>query len=266
MEFKIGRTPNPNVEHYPDQDMEIAYKFSSKAYKEFGNFLKSIVLFGGVAKKKTGRADIDILLLVDDLYVNITPEMIEAYRVIVENMVNDTSNRLHITTLKLTSFWEYAKAGDPIIVNILRDGISLLDTGFFEPMQALFRQGRIRPTPESVWNYYSKAPFSIANSQWHVHQAVFDLYWAVIDSAHAALMKLGEIPPSPEHAADMLEEKMVKKKLLEQKYAKIMRKFYSLSRDVLNRKAKLTGKDYDILAAEANDFVARMKRFIWEKK
>ncbi|PIZ54971.1 hypothetical protein COY28_02215, partial [Candidatus Woesearchaeota archaeon CG_4_10_14_0_2_um_filter_57_5] len=78
MEFDISRKPNPNVQHYADNDMTAVYDFSSKAYKEFGNFIKCIVLFGGAAKR-SNHHDIDVLLVVDDLYMQVTPELVEAY-------------------------------------------------------------------------------------------------------------------------------------------------------------------------------------------
>ena len=36
-------------------------------------------------------------------------------------------------------------------------------------------------------------------------QACVDLYWAGIDAAHAALMAVGAMPPSPEHVPDMMQ-------------------------------------------------------------
>lgn len=165
--------------------------------------------------------------------------------------------------MTFTSFWEYARAGDPVAVNILRDGVALIDTGFFEPVQALLIQGRVRPTHESVWSYFGRAPRTLLNSKWHVMQATLDLYWAVIDAAHSALMHEGAIPPSPEHVSDLLEEKLVKKKLLEQKYADIMEKFYKIMKGITHREIKeVTGKEYDGYLKEANTFVERMKKFI----
>ena len=207
MEFRIQQRENPNKNNYSKEEFDTAYRFAKKVYKEFGNFIKAIVLFGSAARKTgSGKGDIDILVVVNDVTTVITGEMVEAYRVIMERLVNETSQRLHVTTLKLTNFWEYIRKGDPIGINLLRDGVSLVDSGFFDPLQALLYQGRIRPTWESVWTYFSRAPQTLHNSKWHILQATIDLYWAVIDAAHAALMKIGEIPPSPGHVADMLEE------------------------------------------------------------
>ncbi len=263
MDFKIEKRHNPNYHRYKKDELDIAFEFSKRIYKEFGQFIKAIVLFGSAARKERNVGDIDVLIVIDDVSVYIGEEMVEAYRIITEKTRGKISERLHITTLRLTNFWEYVKNGDPISVNILRDGVPLIDTGFFEPLQALLRDGRIRPTAESVWAYFSRAPATLENSKWHILQATLDLYWAVIDSSHAALMKLGEIPPSPDHVADLLEEKMVKKGLLEKRYIDTMRNFYKLSRMILHREIKeISGAEFDSYLKQAIAYVERMRHAI----
>ncbi len=252
-----------SVAEYKKEDFDIAYEFSKKLYEEMKDFVKATVLFGSSARKTASQGDIDVLVIIDDLTVRLTPELTEAYTLITEKIVAETSNMLHITTLKLTAFWEYVRAGDPVIINMLRDGIALLDTGFFEPIQVLLKQGRIRPTQESVWSYFAKAPSTLYNSKWHLLQATIDLYWAVIDAAHSALMKLGEIPPIPEHVANMMQIHMVNTGLIDKKYAVTMRKFYNLSKKINHREIKeISGRDYDSYYKEAQDFVYKIREFI----
>ena len=266
MKFDIPRKEHPNLERYPKEDIDVAYKFTNEIYKELGGLIRAVVLFGSSARKTTtSKSDIDILVILDDLTISLTREVTEAYRIIVQKSIVKSSTRLHVTTLRFTSFWDYIRNGDPIGINMLRDGVALIDSGFFDPLQALLKKGRIRPTSESIWAYYVKSPNTLHNSKWHILQASIDLYWAVIDAAHAALMKLGEIPPTPEHVADMMEEKMVKKKLLEQKYVSIMRNFYKLMKMITHREIKeVTGEEYDRYFKIAEDFVNRMRKFIEE--
>jgi predicted nucleotidyltransferase/uncharacterized protein (UPF0332 family) len=265
MEFKIYPRENPVAKDYSKEDRELARQFAQRLYKEFGNFLKAVVLFGSAAtrEKRSAKSDIDILIVIDDVTLNLSHELITAYRVIVEKLVIEISPRFHVTTLRLTAFWEYIRAGDPVGINILRDGIAILDTGFFDPMQMLLRQGRVRPTQESIWNYYMRAPTTLHNSKWHIMQATLDLYWAAIDSAHAALMTIGEIPPSPDHVADLLDEKLVKAKKLEPRYTHIMRYLYSLSKMIIHRDVKeVKGDEYVKYAAMAEEFVDRMRKIV----
>src|SRR3989338_4754491 len=133
-------------------------------------------------------------------------------------------------------------------------------------MQALLKRGKIRPSQESIWTYYVRAPNTLHNSKWHLLQATLDLYWAVIDSAHAALMKVGEVPPTPSHVADLLEQKLAKKGHLEGKYVFIMRNFYKLMKMITHgQKREVKGAEFDRYWISADDFVRRMKKVIDER-
>src|SRR3989344_2412738 len=193
MQFNIEKVALQGKKKYSPEATDLARKFTQRIMKEFGTFIRGVVLFGSAARfEDTGKGgDIDILVIIDDVSIVLQGEFVEAYRLIVHKIVGELSPKLHITTLKFTSFWEYVRNADPVAVNMLRDGVALLDTGFFEPMQILLQRGRIRPTVESVWNYFVRAPATLANSRWHIMQAMLDLYWAVIDAAHAGLMRVG---------------------------------------------------------------------------
>jgi uncharacterized protein (UPF0332 family)/predicted nucleotidyltransferase len=274
MEFKINEKKNPHIEKYKDDELKIAMEFSKHCMKEFGSFIKAIVLFGSVAKKRGTHKrdgskphDVDLLLILNDVTIALTPEFMETYKIILTNIIQRTSDRIHVTPIMMTNFWELVKSGDPIIINMLRDGVPIIDSGIFEPMQVLLYRGRVRPTWESIWAYYERAPHSLHNSKKHILQAVVDLYWAVIDSAHAALMTCGEVPPSPSHVADILEKKLLPKKLIKKHHVSVMRDFYHLSKKIV--KGEITyihGRDYERYLKEAEDFVQVMKRIIDIKK
>ena len=118
-----------------------------------------------------------------------------------------------------------------------------------------------------MWNYFNKAPITLHNSKWHLKQAILDLYWAVIDAAHAALMKLNEVPPSPSQVSDMLEQKLVKRGLLKSKYAETMKRFYHLSRIILHGQiTEISGKQFDEYFLQAKEFVDEMQKFIEGRK
>ena len=268
MQFKIQKKENENIHRYPTEDLKIAQRFAQELKNELGDFLVGVIAFGSsVRREATAHSDIDVLVVTDDTTFQLTEELIEAYRIIVENVIVRISPKLHITSMTFTSFWEYVKAGDPVAVNILRDGVSLMDTGFFTPLQQLLAQGRIRPTEESVWRYFGRSPRTLLNSRWHVLQATLDLYWAVIDAAHAALMRKNVVPPSPEHVAEILQEVYVKHRLLEPKYVDSMNRFYRLSKMITHREIKeVTGAEFERHYQEADEFVKRMRRLIEKGK
>ncbi len=264
MQFRIQAKDDDNIQRYPTEDLRIARVFSEKLKKELQDFVSAVVVFGSSARRQTTvNSDIDVLIIGNDLDFKLSQSFLETYRLIIERTIVNTSNKLHVTSMTLSSFWEYARAGDPIVTNILRDSVALHDTGAFKPLQQLLRQGRVRPTEESVWRYFARAPKTLLNSKWHVMQATLDLYWAVIDSAHAALMAKDTIPPSPDHVAVMLNKVFVTSKELDPKYIQLMQKFYQLNKDITHRKVEvIPGKLYDQLYLEAGDFVNQMNKLI----
>jgi len=276
LEFKVNtrHTLANNSPKYEKHEIDIVLSFAKEAKKEFKDLLKAIVLFGSTARKTNDITknteqksnDIDVLIIIDDVRIDLSPELIQTYRIILEKIIAKTSKKLHVTSLRFTNFWEYIRAGDPIAINILRDGIPIIDTGFFEPLQILLYQGRIRPSAESIQNYLALAPQTLQNSKQHILQATLDLYWAVIDAAHAALMSINEVPPSPAHVADMLEEKLVKRGLIRKEHAYTMRNFYALGKSIMHGELlQISGDQYDVYYKEAFSFVMDMKTFI-EKK
>ena len=269
MQFKVHTKTHPNIPKYPSTDYDFAKKFAEQLHKELGDFVKAIILFGSTAREEKplyGERDIDLLIIINDLTLIMSSEVIQSYRVIVENTASKISKRLHITTLKMTSFWEYVRIGDPIAINMLRDGVPLYDAGFFEPVQQLLFQGRIRPTKEAIWTYFARAPATVHNADWHILQATLDLYWAVVDSAHAALMKMGEVPPTPGHIAEMIHQKLVKTGHVSQKYSEMMDVFYKLQKKIIHREIQeITGKQFDEYKRQAQDFVKVMQKVVEQK-
>ena len=264
MDFDVKKKEVSHKDMYAKKDSDIAYAFARKILKEFGTFVRTVVLFGSSTEKKSGRTsagDIDILVIVDDVTYELAPEVVETYRVIVERTIAETSLKLHVTTLKFTTFWEYMRVGDPIGVNMLRTGVALVDTGFFYPLQLLLYQGRIRPSNEAIDAYFARSKTTLHNSRWHIMQATLDLYWSVIDAAQATLMRKGVIPPPPQKVAKLLDEHFVKKKKLPKKFLDTMRKFYTISRMILHKEVKvISGKTYDEYYKEAKVFVDALNK------
>ena len=260
MDFKIREREHKYTKFYSQEDKKLASNFAKKVDAELKDFLKVAVLFGSSAKgKRTDRGDIDVLFVIDDADIIITPEMTQAYRIIVEKIAAQISPKFHISTLKLTSFWEKTRNGDPVLVNILRDGIPLIDKGFFTATQALLDQGRIRPTKESIYTYYTRAPLSIANAKKHIMQACVDLYWA-------GLMSKGALPPSPEHVPDYMQTYLVDKKLIASKYVVMMRELYDLSKHIEHRDIKdLSGAQYDLYLKETQLLIEALRAIVKEE-
>jgi hypothetical protein len=245
-------------------DRDIAVRFAKALDEEFGSFLHAAVLFGSCATGVAGKeSDIDILIVIDDVRHVVDDEVTERYRGAVLKNQKRVSKRLHINTLKLTNLWEYCREGDPVIINMLRDGLPLIDKGFFTPAQLLLSQGRIRPTREAVWTYYARTSNTIRSSRQHLLSACVDLYWAAIDASHAALMSVGVMPPSPEHVPDLLERELVKKGMLEARYPPMMRELYALQKAIAHREVKeISGQQYDAYFKETLQLIEHLRTVV----
>src|SRR3989344_1240444 len=267
MKFDVKKRGADSHKEYSKESMALARNFAKQLYDEFGNFISALILFGSTARKQQNSFDVDILVVLDDVKVIFTQEMVETYRIITEKTIARVEpERLHVHSMTLTSFWEYMRNGDPVAINILRDGISLIDNGFFDPLKILLADGRIRPTTEAVYNYYNMAPASIFRAKQSLLNAGINLYWSVIDSAHAALMSEGEIPPSPDHVSEIFDKRLVKTGKFKTKYMDIINELYILSKKIIHREKKeLTGREYDRYKAMADDFVNEVKKYL-EKK
>ncbi|MEA3378436.1 MAG: nucleotidyltransferase domain-containing protein [Nanoarchaeota archaeon] len=269
MKFKQTKNIRKKQLKLKEDEFKTARIFAKAIYKEFNDFIKAVVLFGSIAKKNESKnGDIDILVIIDDVRLKMSEELIQTYRIILEKTVAKIdSKRLHIQSMKFTNFWEYVRAGDPVAINILRYGVALIDTGFFDPLQALLDEGRIRPSDESIYTYFVMAPTSINNAKQHLLSAMVDLYWGVIDAAHAALMKHGEIPPSPDHVADLMEKTLIKDKIISKKSTNTMREFYKIFKEIVHRDIKeIKGQEYDKYKKKAEEFVKEIKKYIDKKK
>ena len=260
------------MEHLPEETLkrlELAQEFSKRIYKDFGSFIKTIVFFGsGARADHESDSDIDVLVIVDDVTVQLSREIVDAYRLSVHKHVHEVSHKLHVTSLKISAFWEMLKTGDPVALNILRDGVAIIDSGFFDPFKTLLERGRIRPSTEAMRVYLARAERTMGSASWHVNQACIDLYWAVVDAVHALLMHKDIIPPRPEQMVSELARLRKEGTITELTNAdlecvgSLVKAYKRITRD---RKARITGAEYDRLAQPANSLVSRVVRALTKR-
>lgn len=250
---------------FAPKDQEIMMEFTKQVTKELGGMVSAVVLFGSSTRKENTPAhDLDVLLILDDIKIQMSAELVQTYRIVIEKIISEVSKeKLHVQILHLTAWWGYVRAGDPVAINILREGFSIVDTGFFDPLQALLDDGKIRPSEEAIYTYMNASDASLFRADSHMINAVMDLYWAVIDASHAALMSADQIPRNPGQVADMLREVFVRNGKLTEKEAKTMEMFYSLSKEIVYKKLKKVEpeefKEYQKLALS---FVEQAKKLI----
>ncbi len=251
-----------------ERDYKIAYEFAAKVYKKFGPVVLSVVLFGSAAKgTPKPESDIDIIVIVDNVSMVWDEEVISWYREELFKIIKIDPNRdlLHINTVTLSAFWDNVRSGDPAIMNMLRYGIALVDLGFFEPMKYLLLQGRIRPTAEAVYTVMTRVPWHLLRARVKTLSAIDDMYWAMVDSAHAALMIRNQTPPSPEHVPELLETIFVKTKKLDKQFIDWYSEMYELAHAIKNHKMhRISGEEYEKWYRRTEQFTKVMERLAKE--
>jgi len=248
-------------------EKDIAMDFSVQVHRKFDRLIKASVLFGSQAKgTASANSDIDIILVIDDASVNWDLELISWYREELAKIIASSSYRkeLHVNTVKLTTWWNDLLYGDPIVINILRYGEALIDIGgFFNPLKSLLMQGKIRSTPEAVYAALQRAPTHLARSKGAELSAIEGVYWCMVDSAQAALITAGKIPPSPEHIPLLMKQTFVDSGMLALEHVHALRDLYLMHKGIVHGEIKtIKGVDIDAWQLKAEKFLEEMTSVI----
>jgi uncharacterized protein (UPF0332 family)/predicted nucleotidyltransferase len=251
------------------REKEIAMDFAAKVHQKFDKMVKASVLFGSQAKNTAEvKSDIDVILIIDDASISWDLELISWYREELGKIISASKyeRNLHVNTIKLTTWWLDLLHGDPLVLNIIRYGEALIDSGgFFNPLKALLSQGKMSSTPEAIFSALQRAPFHLARSRAAEMGAIEGVYWAMVDSAQAALISAGKMPPSPEHIPELLQEAFVDRGMLKAGYVRAMRDIYALHKNIAYGKTSdLKGAEIDSWQNTADSFLAEMTRIINE--
>jgi len=250
-------------------ESDIAMDFATKIYKTFDKIVKSVILFGSSVKQNISvGSDIDIIIILDDVSVKWDQELIAWYREELDKLLrkNPYQKSLHINTIKLSTWWEDLMRGDPVIINVLRYGEALVDFGgFFKPLKYLLLEGKIKSTPEAIYSCLQRAPTHFLRSRAAEMNSVEGLYWAMVDSSHAALISAGIPPASPEHIPADLKSVFVDKKRLKMKYVLWYRDLYLLHKKIVHGETTdLKGVEIDMWQDRTQEFMRVMAELVNE--
>lgn len=262
---------NENVYNVPTPkiatEKDLAMDFVIEVHKKFDRLIKASILFGSQVKSTaTAASDIDIILVVDDASISWDIELVSWYREELAKLIagNAHKDKLHINTVRLTTWWQDLLYGDPVIINILRYGETLIDIGgFFNPLKALLYQGKIRSTPEAVYAALQRSPNHIARSKIATLNAIEGVYWSMVDASQAALITAGKIPPSPEHIPLMLKSTFVDSGFLNISFVRDMRDVYTLHKGISHGHIKfIKGAEIDLWQEKSEKFLIEMTQII----
>jgi predicted nucleotidyltransferase/uncharacterized protein (UPF0332 family) len=260
-----------DLKKYPSlklkSERDIAMDFAQKVCQRFDKMIKSIILFGSSIKHTdVAGSDIDIILIIDDASMKFDEKTIAWYREELSKIIQNSPYKrdLHINTVKLTTWWTDLYRGDPVLINVLRYGETLIDSGgFFNPLKILLEEGKIKSTPEAIYNCLSRVPLHILRSKQSQMGSIEGCYWAMVDCSQALLMARGVTPPSPEHIPILLKEHFVDVKLLDLKYVIDFRDLHDLHRKIMHGNLRdIDGKVVDLWQNKAEKFLEETLKII----
>lgn len=262
-----------------EERIKIAKKFAKKVVEKYGDWIKAVVLFGSVVREEfKPTSDIDIFVIVDDTKENFSEEILEKIDSDLEKIANEIQeakikikdpftreekvvNLLSIQpSYTLSEFWDYARIGHPIIYNFIKEGIALYDTGFFKPLQKLWRMGKIPTTREAIEKYLEDAPKKIARAKTvKLLQLAEDCFYAIVNSAQAILMFLGKQPPVPSKLYKEFKKTLVDTGLVEQEYAEWIREIVEIRKKIEHQELReVKGEFVDMWLNRAEKFISKM--------
>jgi hypothetical protein len=246
---------------------DAAFKFAKGIFSAYPKIIKTIALFGSFSKgKETENSDVDIMIIMDDVLNNLDNTILGPFYGTVDSLLKEEKSiKLHINFVTLTAFWRGVLSADPLSINVLKYGVPLIDTGYFEPLRVLLLKGEIKPTEESIYAAMSRSQLYSDSARLRMAGAITDLYWSVINSAQAAIMRHGEVPPSPETVGGMLED-LQRMHLINNEELLTFNDIFVLGKKLLHgEKIEVSGTDFDKFLVRAMHFNEKMAKLLENK-
>ncbi|MFH1445300.1 MAG: nucleotidyltransferase domain-containing protein [Nanoarchaeota archaeon] len=246
--------------------IKILKSFTKELIKKHGPIIRSIVLFGSTAREEfKEESDIDVFVIIDDTRHRISP----GERAKLEDEMVATAKKLSPNLsvqqpYMLTEFWNMVRIGHPIVFNFIREGVPVYDKDIFMPIKRLLQMGEIKPSREAVEKYIERGPKRIKRVEnAKIYMVVEDCYYAMLESAQAVLMFLGKTPPRPSEAPSVLRKTLVKMKLLDEEYVKMLEDILDVRKEIEHReKTTIEGVVLDEWIEKAKKFVSCMQKLI----
>ena len=255
METDLIPKERPYRELFHDKHIEKGDYFARKARELYEGTIASILLMKG--------EDAGALIIVDDLNRPIMNQTLNEMKLKITQECFKENIEMGFNLMLASDLWKHFLHRTPQIFETLRNSYILHDIGFIRPLQELFVQGKIRPSKESRNVFFVKAEKGLKNSTKHMNAAMVDIYWAVVDVAHAAVMMAGITPPSPKELAKVLREELISRNLIHKRCADIMDEIYETAKRIMHKqKWDMTGKEFDRYMGEAEFFINEVTQFV----
>jgi predicted nucleotidyltransferase len=198
--------------------IEKSVKFMNEIKRKFGEIVKSVLIFGSVVRGDVKQtSDVDIWVILDDTALKTSVD----FNIVKEEilMVAESLKDLHVQTTNLTEFWQWVRIGSPELINFLRYGLILYDTGFVKPIQRMLQLGMIPPSEEVIKLKQKASEIRFEKIKNDLRSIIFDLRYCASDAIQAVVMYNYKIQPDtkeiPKYLEKMIEEGKIEKDFLE---------------------------------------------------
>lgn len=250
-----------DMKKVPDDIFGKVVKFTNVSRMQYGNIIKSVLIFGSAAKGKMVKgSDADIWVVLDDTATKGTTDLnnVTAHLQMLAHEMKD----LHIQTTTLTEFWQWMKMGSPELVNFLRYSLLIYDTGFIKPVKQMLEMGLIPPSEETIKLKAQTSKARLKKITMDLKSMVFELRYTALDICQAVVMNMYKEQPDAKDMPKFLN-RLVKEKKLEQVYVKKFEQLNKLWKDIDHNAVKnVDGKYVEKAIALANEIFKRMNRML----
>jgi len=205
-------------------------KFTNEARKQYGNIIKSVLIFGSAAKGTMKKgSDADVWVILDDTTTKTSEDLdkVNTQLYLIARELKD----LHIQATTLTEFWQWVKSGSPELVNYLRYGLAIYDSGFIKPVQNMLQMGLLPPSEETITLKARAAEARYRKIKLDIKSMIFELRYTATDIIQAVVMYFYKAQPDQKAIPEFLE-KLVKEKKLEKEYVEKFKELDKLWKDI----------------------------------
>jgi len=236
-------------------------KFTNEARKQYGDIIKCVLIFGSAAKgtmKKT--SDIDTWVVLDDTATKSTDDLdkVNTHLYLIAHELKD----VHIQTTTLTEFWQWVKMGSPELVNFLRYGLPIYDTGFIKPVQRMLQMGLLPPSEETIKLKAKASEMRLKKIKLDIKSMIFDLRYTATDIIQSVVMYYYKAQPDQKAIPEFLE-KLIKEKKLEKQYLDKYEELNKLWKDIDHKITKKVTTEHLQKALElTSDIIDRFKKLL----
>jgi predicted nucleotidyltransferase len=241
--------------------IEKVVKFTNIARKQYGNVIKSVLIFGSAARDKMKKtSDVDVWVVLDDTATKGSADLnkIQSHLYLIAHELKD----LHIQTTMLTVFWQWVKAGSPELVNFLRYSLPIYDTGFIKPVKRMLEMGLIPPSEETIKLKARAGHVRLTKIRLDIKSMIFELRYSATDVIQSVVMHYYKAQPDHKGIPEFLK-KMIKEKKLEKEYLDKFNELNKLWKDIDHGKVKEADGKYLQKAIDlASDIVERMNKLL----